>query len=115
MGVGGAGESYQKPREISIGFRKPRSLDRDTIYVQISPRDEIFTAEAVSNFSFNSRYKSIFGHYVNTRVTKARSRDYGDGISFIEMLVHDNNGNKGCRLIIDSYFIWDEIKQSPRL
>lgn len=113
MGVGGIGD--EQPREISIGFRKPKNLEGDIIYVQISPRDETYSAEAISKIPFNSRYRSILGPYVASRVIKARSKDFGDGISFIEMLVHDNHGLKGYTLVTDAYFLWDELKQPPRL
>jgi len=112
MGLGGTGD--EQPREISIGFRIPRALERNIIYIQISPKDETFSAEAVSNIPFNYEYKSIFGHYVLTSGIRTRSRDFGaNGESFIEMLVQKNHGVRGCTLIADAYHIWDEIKQSP--
>lgn len=112
MGVGGIGDEQQ--REISIGFRRPRNLEGNIIYVQISPRDETYSAEAVSKIPFNSKYQSYFGYYITTRAIKARSREFGsDGKSFIEMLVQENHGVKNFTLVTDAYLLWDEIKQFP--
>jgi hypothetical protein len=115
MGGMGGGAVDEQPRTISIGFKKPKDfLEGDIIYIQISPKDETYTAEAISNFPFNTKYKTTLGHYVPRRAIRATSEEFDDnGRSFIEMLVQDNSGVKEFRLVTDAYHIWDEFKQSP--
>jgi len=87
-------------RRISVGFKKPNSLEGDTIHIWLEKPGSVesIKAHAVSAVKFNYPVRAIDGHVLRETTTDA-TNEYGmrcnryDSQQFIKEIVEENEGD----------------------
>lgn len=100
----------KEQRVISLGFKKPKQLEGDIIYVNFTIREDDVAAEAVSNEEFEFNTIVIAGnplHGKGKSTSTERGTKYGNSYvipyqGFINDLIQCNNGSVDYfRLILE--------------
>ena len=86
-------------RKISVGFKKPKSLDENTIYIWLEKPGQVdsIKANAVSSIEFNYPVRAVAGNILKEKTTNATNvygmRGYRyDYQKFINEIAEENKG-----------------------
>lgn len=97
-------EKYkEQKRKISVGFKKPKSLESNIIYIWLEKPGMVgfggVKATAVSNEEFNYKVRAIAGNIFHDKTKEATNHgcgielNYYNCLKFIDEIAEKNNGD----------------------